>query len=180
MQPVAAFFGQVGLPDRFITGEDYLKISEILEPGMVFLSRKKGELTNWLIPGYWTHAALYAGDGYIIESIGKGVRKIDLISFMLTKDALCLYKPLFCDYSHMVQATAYAHSSVGMPYDFMFESNNKAFYCSELVFECYNQVVEALPLKRREIWDELVYLPEDIHKDSLNWKQIWVKRYDFD
>jgi hypothetical protein len=47
---------QPSLPDD-VTGQ----LSEILRPGDVLITRKEHALTNYFLPGYWPHAALYLG-----------------------------------------------------------------------------------------------------------------------
>lgn len=41
-----------------------------LRPGDVFVTRKEHALTNYFLPGFWPHAALYLGDCDALQSLG--------------------------------------------------------------------------------------------------------------
>jgi hypothetical protein len=129
-----------------VTGKHYYKASEVLEPGDIFLTKIRGELTGLIIPGYWTHAAIYAPiapgivNEYVMEAEGPGVLQTDLVTFMLSKDALLILRPIQVP-EHIREAAALlATRQLGMPYDYLMEfqlTEQKAFYCSELVWWAY-------------------------------------------
>ena len=57
------------LPDSIVA-----QLDGMLQAGDVFVTRKDCAVTNYFLPGYWPHAALYVGDGQVIESLKDGVR----------------------------------------------------------------------------------------------------------
>jgi hypothetical protein len=130
-----------------VTGKDYYAAQDILEPGDIFVTKIRGELTSLIIPGYWSHAAIYCPTApgivneYIMEAEGPGVIRTDLVTFMMSKDELMVLRtklpPQVC-----ARAAVIATEQLGKPYDFdmVFHlSGQKAFYCSELVWWAYAQ-----------------------------------------
>ena len=53
-------------------------LAEIVEPGDVFVVRKEYAVTNYFLPGYWPHAALYLGTPD--ELVDLGVKKHELVA----------------------------------------------------------------------------------------------------
>lgn len=132
---------------KLVTGKDYYKAWPKLKPGAIFLTKIRGDLTSYIIPGYWSHAAIYAPrtnatvDEMVMEAEGPGVLQTDLVSFMTSKDELVILEPLVSD-AIKARAAEIATSQLGMPYDYAFDfhmSGQKAFYCSELVWWSYAQ-----------------------------------------
>ena len=56
---------QPALPDDIAD-----EIRELLRPGDIFVTRKEYVLTNYFLPGYWPHAALYMGDESDLIAMG--------------------------------------------------------------------------------------------------------------
>jgi hypothetical protein len=46
------------------------RVQALLLPGDVLIVRKEYALTNYFLPGYWPHAALYLGDAAALHSLG--------------------------------------------------------------------------------------------------------------
>jgi hypothetical protein len=46
------------------------QLSEIVQPGDVLMTRKEFALTNYFLPGYWPHAALYLGAAEELRALG--------------------------------------------------------------------------------------------------------------
>jgi len=115
----------------------YKRIKDLIDPGMVVLTHKKHELSNFLIPGYWTHAAIIATDEYIVEATSKGVQKSNIEEFLTFVDDFVILKPAFCTSQLMIRAGKCAINTVGNPYNFTFNHDNNAYYCSELIYRAY-------------------------------------------
>lgn len=137
------FMSKIRMPysRKKITSSDYHALERILSKGYVLLSHTEGEISNWFIPDFWSHGAIYVGyiDGVptVAEATAsKGVILTDLIEFVMTKDYISVFRPTFLDKVGLSKAAAYAREKKGLEYDWMFETpsaNNKAFYCFELV-----------------------------------------------
>lgn len=164
--PLIKFIGKLHFPytHKWITGKHYFDLRDSLKPGMVFLTRTRGEITNLFIPSFWTHAAIYVGNGYVVEAIGRGVSKTDIITFMLTKDYISVYTPKGGDPQQMNNAVVWACEKLNTPYDYFFEGSDKAFYCVELVLDSYKRK------GKDDIW-----VP-DIITDENKWDKIWSSK----
>jgi hypothetical protein len=130
----------------FFTGIDYAerphsldantvkKLNEVLKPGDVLLRRTEGTTSNWVIPGTWGHAAIYAGDGKIVDATTHDVREIDLKSFCDEGDAVIVVSPKNLTEQQRADSVSYAKQQIGKPYDFDLEfEDDSRFTCTELV-----------------------------------------------
>lgn len=169
---------------KMITGRDYYSIQARLKPGSIFVTKIRGELTGLLIPGYWSHAAIYAPvprspDEMVMEAEGPGVVETDLVTFIMGKDCICILEPDLPD-EVMARAARIATEQLGKPYDYDFEFNlhdQEAFYCSELVWWCYDQACLEYkipsPFKPRMSLGVATVTPDDI---ALDFKTVWDSR----
>ena len=69
------------------------QLCRLIRPGDVFITRKDTAVTNYFLPGYWPHAAMYIGDQQVIESLKDGVRLRTLDS-PFGNDAISVLRPL--------------------------------------------------------------------------------------
>lgn len=115
------------------------KLEETLQPGDVFVTRKEKALTNYFLPGYWPHAALYVGDGNVIESLKDGVR-VRTLQSPFGNDAVCVIRPKL-DGDLIQQAIERANQHVGKPYDFDFDfKRSDRLVCTEVVYRAYEGI----------------------------------------
>lgn len=156
-----------------ITGRDYYAIRNRLRPGTIFVTKIYGELTGLIIPGKYSHAAIYcpvqmSPDEMVMEAEGEGVIQTDLVSFIMGKDKILVLDPGLPD-EVMFRAAEIATEQLGDPYDYSFEfhiSGQRAFYCSELVWWSYEKAcaefkVES-PFKPRLTLGVPTVTPDDI------------------
>lgn len=138
-KPFEILVGKIHAPfsDRLIKGEDFCNFQFDLLPGDIVLSRIRWHLTNLFIPGFWKHAAIICHDGNIIEATAEGVHKTSLFDFVSTKDYLCVLRLKTANRAIPSKASLQAENMIGADYDYEFESNNQAYYCSELVAAAY-------------------------------------------
>lgn len=159
VKPLVILIGKFGVPERKITGKDYYKIRDDIEPGTVFLTRTSYELSNLINPGEIKHTAIYIGNinggkvKYILEANADGVVIKDLVTFLGNKDLLIVTKPKFIRGKENFTEALHnaAKLSLGTPYDYMFELTPRAFYCYELVAACFKYAYPELQLKCKEI-----------------------------
>ncbi|MGC4122715.1 MAG: YiiX/YebB-like N1pC/P60 family cysteine hydrolase [Myxococcales bacterium] len=110
------------------------KLGQVLQPGDVILRRTDGTTSNWFIPGYWGHAALYAGNGTIVDATTHDVRRIGLEDFCKEGDAVIVVRPKGAQPEQIAKAIDYAQEQVGKPYDFDLDFEDEGrFTCTELV-----------------------------------------------
>ncbi|MCK4407517.1 MAG: hypothetical protein KAV44_07555 [Bacteroidales bacterium] len=117
-------------------------VGHLIGPGMIILSHKKFELTNFFIKGYWTHVAVIVSSEFVVEATSKGVMKTKFKEFIFTVDDFVILKPLFCDTNNMKEASKYVQKVIGSPYNFSFRPCEDTFYCSELVYWAYTKSCE--------------------------------------
>lgn len=177
---------------KLMTGVQYYQLYPHLKPGTIFTTHISGELTTLLIPGFWSHAAIYTPlvgkvpDEIVSEAEKPGVLATDLITFTTTKDYLLVIEPsidLSVKYKVMARAAEIAAAQHGKPYDYDFlgiSSNQKAFYCSELVWYAYDKACKefgvACPFSPRITLGVPTVTPSDIANDKQNFVVVWDSR----
>jgi len=140
---------------------------QLLRPGDVLVTRKDYVLTNYFLPGYWPHAALYLGrlddlvqlqiaahphiasrwhelarnaghePQLVLESLKDGVR-IRTLGSPLACDALVVLRPRLPQ-PLLGQALARAMAHEGKPYDFDFNfARSDRLVCTEVVYRAYD------------------------------------------
>ena len=125
-----------------VKGEDVRKILNTLEPGDVLLRRYNAYLSGLMIPGYFTHAAIYVGDNSVVHLLGDGICKEDILTFTRCDDLMILRH---VDDSVAIKAIklAWDQLSLNVEYDFDFNTKcSKRFYCTEFIDFCYGNIVK--------------------------------------
>jgi uncharacterized protein YycO len=180
--PVTKAVGHLHLPytRKEVKGFHFYSVLPLIRPGMVFLSKTNGELSNYLIDGEWKHCAMFGALSftefsypYVVEAIGKGVTITDLVSFMTSKDRLVLLEPAFASQAEMAAAAKIADRYLNAPYDYYFTPGNQAFYCSELIADCYESALGKPVFERRERMGVHTIIPNDYYKAKDKWRVVW-------
>lgn len=166
---------------RSVTAVQVAVALGVILPGDVLVSHRNHELTNPLIPGYWKHAAVYIGDGRIVEAIGRGVLESSFKEFCTTKDDVLILRSKFCGQEEAGLASGFARSLLGKPYDYLVEHDqsrgvNKAFYCSEVVWWSFDQVMLAegkvSPFTPRKTLGVPTITPQDYPNATDKWGEV--------
>ncbi len=163
-----------GLP-----GDVAASIRKLLLPGDVLVVRKEYALTNYFLPGYWPHAALYLGDtkelvglgiheqehvkprwarlldsdsnteGHVLESMRDGVNLRTLKS-PFASDSVVVLRPAL-DRQDIGKALARGFAHEGKPYDFDFDFRRAdRLVCTEVVYRSFDGVGSInIPLVQR-------------------------------
>lgn len=176
---LATFIGRMHAPytHKRMTFKELMILKTVMKPGGVLLTKTKGELTNFFIPGFWKHSAMYIGNGMVIEAIGRGVTLTPLDYFIYTKDFIAYVEPKFTDKEGMASACEWAKTKMGAPYDYNFLENDDEFYCGELVVDGYqNSTDKTMSFHGEKILNEKVYKPNGIFKSSDLWQLIFDSR----
>jgi uncharacterized protein YycO len=162
---------------KLITQDHVDDFMPVYCPGLVLISATYGELANWFIPGKFSHAAIIGHSylkKYAIEAKTTGVQFTRLYDFMMTKDRVVALRPLFTDLVGMRVASMQAQEQIGMPYDFYFNPDSAAFYCSELVGFAY---------RKYGVWNKRLtmgvatIIPDDFYLSAKSkqpkWEIVW-------
>jgi uncharacterized protein YycO len=135
---------------KAVTGKQYYEVLPLLKSGHIFVTKIRGELTSVIIPGFWSHAAIYTPqvvgniNEFVTEAEDPGVVRTDLVSFLTSKDAFMVLEPIGTPDYVMELAADLAHRALGEPYDYKLQVTfcdpiPKAFYCSGLVWWAYDK-----------------------------------------
>lgn len=158
---------------------DLDQIRELLKPGMILLSRREFEISNYFIDGYWTHTAMVMPQGKIIQATAKGVIINELEEFFLTTDDFVILKPRFCGIQEMEKACIHASEVVGIPYSFDFNNADDTLYCSELVLKAYartcgwNRKSHHEPNEFNHLCDGKIVHPSDLYHNQNAWEIVF-------
>jgi hypothetical protein len=171
-QKIATFLG--GLADTQVTPECACAVQREtlcalrphLQPGDVLLVRNDSRLTTALLPGFWTHAALFLGSRADLERLGVPLHQharrywkeipdlraslglvieaqfpavqVNPIEKCLQVDHLLVLRAALPE-EEIAAAIGEALSQLHKPYDFEFDFNNSSrVVCTELVYRSYH------------------------------------------
>ncbi len=145
------------------------QMREMLQPGDVLVTRKEHAVTNYFLPGFWPHAALYLGTSEDLERLGlagheqlkprwqrllecdpseprrvlealkDGVRIRSLAS-PFASDAVLVLRPQLSE-SELGRAISRGMFHESKPYDFDFDfTRSDRLVCTEVIYRSYEQV----------------------------------------
>lgn len=131
------------------------QVLALARSGDVFVTRHDDALSNWFLPGFWPHAALYLGtadearslvgdlpsaghdDGWFLESKKDGV-KVRPSKETLAVDALVVLRPPLAG-GELEQGLRRAAGHLGKPYDFLFDFRTAdRLVCTEVVYRGFH------------------------------------------
>jgi len=132
------------VPEEWTGDGNNLDLS-VLKPGDIILCRG---CAGWLednfgsIVGYWRHAAMYIGNGQMIEAWKDGVRIVP-VDMVRKASEVGVYRVKTTD-TVRINAINWAKTKVGLPYDYKWltyvggkEVEGSSYYCSELIWAAY-------------------------------------------
>lgn len=181
--PFVKWWGSLHFPftRRKITGVDYYNIRSKILPGDVFLTSIRGEPSNLINPCEYKHGAIYLGedaDGFrwVLEAVGGGVRKIDLVTFLTTKDVLVVLKPKFLGMPERLSLAEKSAYLIGLKYDYDFSLENTAYYCFEAVIASLKTIAPSVDFKKFEFVKDLwIYDHRTFLEDEMRFEKIYSK-----
>lgn len=120
------------------TGPNYFfkeRVREKMRPGDVILSKSSGHLTNVLIGGKYSHAALVLEFDQIAEMTANGFDVVDVDKFCKQSTRIALLRLKEEDEQYGLQMAYRALTFANAAYDLDFDLGVEALYCSELCFQ---------------------------------------------
>ena len=149
LKPFQMWLQRKGYQEPKITSDTIKMLLMRIMPGDILLSYESGRLTSPFIKGQFKHAAIVSDDLYVIEAVGDdyqvdwkgerknlgGVRKVKLEDWLWRKNQIAVlrhHNKIVAD-----KASVECKTYLGWDYDYWFNRNNKAYYCSELVYISY-------------------------------------------
>lgn len=155
------------------------QMRQLLLPGDVLVVRKEYALTNYFLPGYWPHAALYLGDvdslgalgvhehehvkprwarlldatsnsdGHVLESMRDGVNLRTLKSPFASDSVVVLRPTLSREEIGRAIARVLMHEGKAYDFDFDFRRADR-LVCTEVIYRAYDGVGSInIPLVQR-------------------------------
>ena len=157
----------VSNPVHVLTAEVLGRLRPLLRPGDILFCRAEGKLSAAMLPGFWSHVAIYLGSrgdlaeldvhvhphaakrweeipqhagplGCVIEGVAPRVR-ICSLETSLHADHVVVLRPNV-PREELTAALGEAFGHLGKPYDFEFDFNvSSRIVCTELVYRCYHK-----------------------------------------
>jgi hypothetical protein len=151
-----------------IKGNEMREILDLIQPGDILLRRYSHYIGSLLIPGYFSHAAVYVGNNEIIHMLGDGINKEDILIFLRCDD-IALLRSKTPELAQRIVQNAKMYLEQEIKYDYNFKvDDNKKFYCTEFVDKCAENIV-LKSLKKR-----ITVMPDDFLNETL-FNIIWNK-----
>ncbi len=143
-----------GAPKRISAGMRQ-QLMSLMRPGDVVVTRHDDALSNWFLPGFWPHAALFLGSSadfqawsgrqsdpgthWFLESKKDGV-KVRPVEETLQVDALVVLRPPLAE-DDCRRGLRQALSHEGKPYDFVFDFRTAdRMVCTEVVYRGFHGI----------------------------------------
>ena len=122
-----------------LNGKKYNAIYDIVEPGDIILTIDRKKLTTMLIPGEFSHAGMVVNKDGIWETAEMTHNNYDktcLYDMARQSDRIVVMRPQL-PLSVITKAIEKCKSFEGTNYDTHFSLGIEALYCSELIYESY-------------------------------------------
>ncbi len=166
------------------------QLRKMLHPGDVLVTRKEHALTNYFLPGFWPHAALYIGSHTDLEKLGlanhdelkprwarlmecdateprrvlealKDGVQIRSLASPFACDAVLVLRPQLDD-MNIAKAISRGMFHESKPYDFDFDfTRSDRLVCSEVIYRSYEQV-GGIDFRLQRRAGRMTLSPEDI------------------
>ncbi|MFN3429319.1 MAG: YiiX/YebB-like N1pC/P60 family cysteine hydrolase [Candidatus Sericytochromatia bacterium] len=112
-----------------------------LQPGDVLLRRTEGTSGNYFIPSWWKHAAVYVGNGKVVEATFSGVKTTSLKEFFDHGDHAAVVRAKDLTEKEQKAMAKFAKRQEGKPYDFDVDFNDASrLTCTELAYQALKAV----------------------------------------
>jgi uncharacterized protein YycO len=130
-----------------LRGAKYHQLYNVLKPGDVILTIDKKKLTTLLIPGEFSHAAMSVSldeKWEVSEMTHTDYTKSTFFDICKESDRVVIMRCKTCDEAAITKAIEKCRSLDGAKYDVEFSLGIHALYCSELVYQSYeNNLLQA-------------------------------------
>lgn len=173
LKPLIGFWAKLHWPYSIkkIKGKHYYKWRQDIKIGHILLTKTNGQFSNLINPTKIKHGAMYIGNykglPSVIEAVRGGVRLIDLVTFLTTKDYVAVVSPQFLTLKDQITIRDRFENYVGEAYDYFFDKRNKKQYCYELIASLLGEARPDIRLKCKRYLGKRIYFPETFLDDGL-------------
>jgi hypothetical protein len=110
----------------------------------------------------FTHAALYEGDGKILETLSTdGVGRTELEDTLNDAALIEVLRPPYKTPEDRDAVISFSQSKMGMPYDYAFDtSNDKELYCSEMIYWALKSMPNPIEVKGNHFMGHFIVGPQ--------------------
>lgn len=123
--------------ENLLTDADLKRAKKSLKAGDVVLVGGHRRFSSLVIKGPVTHAMLYIGSRRFVHAVVDGIEIDSLHAVFCEYDTMVILRAIDADKNKIKKALKFALSRVGVPFDFEFNNNPEAFYCSELILRAF-------------------------------------------
>lgn len=177
--PTQKLMQRIHPPEPLTTVDMALSAERKIREGDILVSREAWHFTNMFIPGFWSHAAIVSGEKKVIEAVAPRVRRESFVDWVIRKNFWAVLRPTPWGDVPAKQASLRAMDLVGLDYDYIFDYTNKSFYCSELVYFCYDDTEAAWShtFTKRDTFGVRTVTPDDFYNSVRSGKMEIIEEH---
>jgi hypothetical protein len=156
------------LPLRNLNAAQCQAVKDLARPGDILLDSNYSfllpQIGNKLFFGStWIHAAIYIGDGMLIDSGRRAhVAHLPLDKFLQTT-GLAIYRPVYQSPADVAAMIQYAKECLGLPFNVSFDQNDPdALYCGQLVARALESMPHPITIEPRQVFGRKLLPPAAI------------------
>lgn len=150
-----------------LTEEQKAEIKATIQPGDIILTLYPG-YPGWQVleeitaRSHFTHAALYEGDGKVLETLSnKGVTRTELDETLNDTALIEIIRPPYQTEEDRDSMIAYSQSKLDKPYDYAFNTDNDSeLYCSEMIYWALKSMPHPMEVKGNHFMGRYIVGPQ--------------------
>jgi len=179
-----------------LPGDIAAELRTLIKPGDIFITRKEHAMTNYFLPGYWPHAALFLGNSESLTTLGidthanvqprwkrlletdpnESLRVLEALkdgvwirslASPFSSNSIAVLRPRIST-AHVAEALARGLFHEGKPYDFNFDfTHSERLVCTEVVYRSY-EGIDNLSFKLAKRAGRMTLAAEDLVQMALD------------
>lgn len=184
LAPFLMWLGRLEWPfsQRLIKEAQVWSALRVLQPGDVLLCSIRGEPTNLVIPGEFTHTAVWApistNGRPVVEATGEGCHDTGAFDFFMSHDRVIVLRSKESNAGQRHEAADVSRRFIGLPYDIQLildESLDsvKAVYCAEVAFSAHKAANPKMEFSARKRMGGMTVVPMDFYLAEKHWARVW-------